>query len=375
MAEVTHVSDSAATQSQSTIDSLNRSLNLAHSAASQQSQRAGKAFAEYQKIKALLEEHIAALSALQYQYESRSRIIAQMRDANRELTASLDGAKLKIQNLSNDLTSNKEARKILESDLKEARLRLTDSSIPMVKELAEATLTRTATEEALQKLQKKYDLAMKDLDFTRQQYQTASTSAVELSSNATALEEQVAELKSKANERAVTLLEKNQNTANARMRGRIQELEQQLSQRDSMLKRKEEELRELGRRGRGMQTRGTSVTPASAAGRSPKANSSSRGVSPAAEGIVSSSRYLAPNAAAPMERTSSGRGRGRGAAAAAAAGGDRGAGPSGRSTPGPAAGHRRQVSGNGNGRGVVGVPMARTGSGLRRQIGGSDDGQ
>lgn len=133
MAEVTHVSDSAATQSQSTIDSLNRSLNLAHSAASQQSQRAGKAFAEYQKIKALLEEHIAALSALQYQYESRSRIIAQMRDANRELTASLDGAKLKIQNLSNDLTSNKEARKILESDLKEARLRLTDSSIPMVK--------------------------------------------------------------------------------------------------------------------------------------------------------------------------------------------------------------------------------------------------
>ena len=372
-AEVTHISDSAATPSQSTVDSLTRSLSSAQRATSQQSQRAEKGFAEYHKVKALLEEHIAALSALQYQYESRSRIIAQMRDANKELTAALEGSKQKIQSLSSDLTANKEARRVVETDLKGARLQLTNSTIPVVKDLAEATLARATAEEAVQKLQKKYDLAMKDLDFTRQQYQTASTSAVELSNDATALKKQVAELASKADNRAVILSERNQNTANAQFRARIRELEQRLSQRDSMLKRKEEELRELGRRGRGMQTRGTRVTPASA--RSPKANPSSRGVSPAAEGIASSSRFLAPSAAQPMERTGSGRGRGRGAAAAAnAAGGDRGAGPSGRSTPGPAAGHRRQVSGNGNGRGIGGVPMARTGSGLRRQIGGGDDG-
>ena len=375
-AEVTHISDSVATQSQTTIESLTRSLQSAELATSQQSQRADRALVDYQKTRTMLEEHIAALSALQYQYESRSRLIAQMRDNNKDLTASLENAKFKVQSLMDELAINKEARKNLEVDLKEARLQLANSSNPAVQELAEATLARVKAEESLQKVQKKYDLSLKDLDFTRQQYQTASTSAVEISANANALERQVAELTYKADARVIQLQERNQATASARLQARVRELEQIISQRDSMLRRKEEEVRDLGRRGRGMQTRGTSVTPASATGRSPKANASSRGVSPATETsvIVNNPRFLAPTAA-PMERTGSGRGRGRGAGAGAA-GGDRGTGQSGRSTPVPTTGHRRQISGNGNTRSVGGgVPMVRTGSGLRRQIGDDDDGR
>ena len=326
-----------------------------------------------------LEEHVLALSILQHRYESRTRTIAQTRDANNELTSSLDGAKLKIQALTADRDLQRESRGKAEAEMRSAQVLLSNSTNPSIKDIAEHQAARLAAENQVDKLQKKCDLATKDLDFTRQQYQTASTSAAELFTNVTTLEKEVADLKIRADERAVMLLEKNKANSAIQYKIQIQALERQLAQRDSMLKRKEEELRELGRRGRGMQTRGTSVTPVSA-GRSPKANPSSRGVSPAAESSSAGGRFLAaPGQGAVPDRPSSGRGRGRGGAnatsvkaespAVAAAGAGAG---SGRNTP--VSGHRRQISGNGNGRGPGGVPMTRTGSGLRRQIAGSDAG-
>lgn len=131
-----------------------------------------------------------------------------------------------------------------------------------------------------------------DFEFTRTAYQNASNSAAESALQITTLETELAELHIKASSNAIVLAEHNKNTEVDALRKHMARLETTLAEREDVLRRREEEIREL-RRGRGVATRGSSVLP----GGSPRG---SRGASPVgadavlrvgSKGLGSSLRY------------------------------------------------------------------------------------
>jgi len=83
-------------------------------------------------------------------------------------------------------------RQRLETEVKEARSALIVSSNPGIAELGRLREETRIVTQQREALQKKNESLTKDFDFTRQQYQQASTSAVELASENTALKAQVA---------------------------------------------------------------------------------------------------------------------------------------------------------------------------------------
>lgn len=117
-----------------------------------------------------------------------------------------------------------------------------------------------------------------DFDFTRTAYQNASSSAADSALQITTLEHEMADLRTKAFSNAIDLAEKNKSTENNALLKHTAHLEVILAEREDVLRRKEEEIREL-RRGRGIGTRGSSVLP----GGSPRG---SRGASPVGEAML-----------------------------------------------------------------------------------------
>jgi len=82
-------------------------------------------------------------------------------------------------------------RERLEIELKDARKGLLDSPLPAVAELEGLRQGAKASAQQNAVQQKKIESLTRDFEFTRQQYQQASTSAVELASQNAALEKEV----------------------------------------------------------------------------------------------------------------------------------------------------------------------------------------
>ena len=218
-----------------------------------------------------LREHVAALTGLQDRYEKQGRTlnsVCQERDA---LTAAATASERKREANAAEIASLKELHARLESDLKQARDMLSGSTAPGVADLerANAEVRRLQVENT--GYEKKIASLKKDFDFTRSAYQTASTSAAESATEINNLQNEIAILRNKASTNAIELAERNKRTENDAMARHISRLESTLADREELLRRKEEELKEL-KRGRGMGTRGSSVLPGSPRG--------SRGASP-----------------------------------------------------------------------------------------------
>ena len=170
-----------------------------------------------------------------------------------------------------EIASLKETMAKLETDLKQAREMLSGSTIPGIAdfEKANAEIRRLQTENT--GYERKLASTRKDFDFTRSAYQTASSSAAESAIEINNLQSELAELRSKASTNILELAERNKKDDRETMVHHISRLESTLADREEVLRRKEEELKEL-KRGRGMGTRGSSVLPGSPRG--------SRGASP-----------------------------------------------------------------------------------------------
>lgn len=118
---------------------------------------------------------------------------------------------------------------------------------------------RTATQKATV-LQKSLDNSKRDFDFTRQQYQQASDRAVQLSGQTTELETEIVALRQKASGEQRRLKELNTTARQDRDREEVEKLAQENRALLIAMKRLDDENKIL-KKGRGVQTRGSSAQP------------------------------------------------------------------------------------------------------------------
>ncbi len=134
---------------------------------------------------------------------------------------------------------------------------------------AQLELAREAARTALTKstlLEKSLENTRKDFEFTRTQYQNASTRATELAGQVTELEAENSDLNKLASDEKRRLRSMNHEEATQRHLAKIEQLELERKPRDALLKRLEEENRQLKRNRTGVQTRGSSVQPPASPG-------------------------------------------------------------------------------------------------------------
>lgn len=287
---MTHISESVR-HSQSHIDELKLALKKAQQEATEERKARVKAEESASYAEAHLKETRQSLSELQYRYETRTKQVHELKRSTQKLHVDLETSNQRLEKLQTDTIALKDQRLQLQEELREARDALKSSVVPGIAELELAReQARTAASQA-QQLRTSLDNLRRDFDFTGSQYQDASTKAADLAAQVSELESANAELKRQASDERRRLAELNYREDRKRDLAKIDELEAELANREIVLKRVEEEVKAL-RKGRGVQTRGSSVQPRDvgmlAGGASPRpgaaaggGNGGSRAASPA----------------------------------------------------------------------------------------------
>ncbi|KAI1975430.1 hypothetical protein LOZ04_001248 [Ophidiomyces ophidiicola] len=269
--DITHISDSLPSQTQ---ERLSTEYIIS------QGQKDKDATAEIKELRAALVEAqgrvevIEASSAkLQFRYESKHELYLRTR---RELDTAVESTKklnVQIEKQKMEILKLNEEKSALYKDLEDARNALKSGGGLMADlETAREEIRALSKEKASLERISQQDRSQSE--FTRQQYQNASTAAAQSSLEARQLKDQIEELKRKSSDEASKLKELRLHNNEKKHLDRVSELEKLLSLREKLLATKEEELREM-RKNRPT-TRSTSTQP-----RSPKFSSSSRPESPA----------------------------------------------------------------------------------------------
>ncbi|KIV92818.1 hypothetical protein PV10_04084 [Exophiala mesophila] len=218
-----------------------------------------KAEEERDEVKGLLDQWKRDHANLQRRYEKRVKQSHELTDNNKKLMQTIENNKSRQTKAAEDITTFKEKVKGLQEELTKARDEIKAGG-------GDGALLEVAREEARTLLAKKIHLekslenTRKDFEFTRQQYQNASNKAVELSNQVRDLEEQASKLSQEASTEKRRLKETNFQETIKRHTAKVQALELENRARDSILKKLEEENRQL-KKSRGVQTRGSSVQP------------------------------------------------------------------------------------------------------------------
>ncbi|KAF3479518.1 uncharacterized protein GIQ15_06494 [Arthroderma uncinatum] len=259
--DITQISDSMKDQTQTEQDS-NLSAATVHRKPSATTAETESLRAALTSLRSKVKTLEASIGALQYRYEAKHNQLHETRhelDVERE-TMKKSQAKFerqkeeisKIKDRNVELVTELEAARDtiksgggLESDLEKSREEVRNLQKTM------ASLERTVQQERSQ------------TEYTRQQYQNASTSAAQSAMEARQLEERVKDLTKKANGEAARLKELRIKEDEQKHLARIKELEVLLASREALLTKKEEEIREMKKNR--PSTRATSMQP-----RSPK---------------------------------------------------------------------------------------------------------
>lgn len=224
-----------------------------------------------------------SLSDLQTRYETKVRSYGHIHLEKADLLSALDKANKKLLSQTTEITSLRESKQTLQTDLEQARDDLLNSDNADLARLATAEATARAAEKEVSTLTSKFTSLASDLDFARQAYQSASTSAADLAGQVSALTTSLETAERKAAGEATRLAEANRDNAVREAKKQVRQLKVALEEREKVCRRKEEEIETLkGRRGRGgVVTRGGSVQPGALGpggqGKSPRG---SRGGSP-----------------------------------------------------------------------------------------------
>lgn len=224
-------------------------------------------------VQTRLQEKEKALEALQHRYESRTQELHKTRRERDQLSEAKLASERRVEKQKEELGKLKDERTELRHDLEKAREELKTGGGNVAElESAREEIRRLTKENA--SLQRKAEYESKQTEYTREQYQNASTVAAQAGNETRQLREENETLKRKVAGDVTRLKELNVKGDSERHLSRIAELESTLSNRDDLLRRKEEELREI-RKNR-PSTRSTSTQP-----RSPKWNAAnSRPTSP-----------------------------------------------------------------------------------------------
>ncbi|RDW93108.1 uncharacterized protein DSM5745_00430 [Aspergillus mulundensis] len=256
------VSSKAASQSlDSQIQFLEQSLIQMRAENATEIQNLRKEVAE---ARARLLERDRVLETLQHRYETRTKDLHTIRRERDRLLENKTNSEQRIKKQNEEIAKLKDERTLLKQELAQAREALKTGGGDMAElEKAREENRRLTTENTA--LERKADVASKQAEYTREQYQTASNAAAHSGNELRALREENEILKRKVAGEATRLRELNIKNDETRHLARIAELESLLTVREDILQRKEDELREM-RKNR-PSTRSTSTQP-----RSPKLN-------------------------------------------------------------------------------------------------------
>ena len=188
-----------------------------------------------------------------------------------ETTNKLTHKDLIISKRDGTIARLKGERDELRGELAAAQVLLKASTTPGVAEMQVMKEQLDAVTKEKEALEKRVASHTHDFEFTRNQYQIASTAAAERAGEVKELQDQVEELKKKASGEVARVKEFNRAHMDNVNLERVQEVEATLVERDELLRKREEEIREL-KKGRGVATRSSSAQP-----RSPRPGSSRAG--------------------------------------------------------------------------------------------------
>ena len=211
--------------------------------------------AREEAVQAQLQEHMSALHGVQTRYEDRNTEFHILRHERDDLVATAAIADRKRDALNAEIAKLKLERNALNEELKTTREALLSSSIPEISELERLRTETASLAHGKSSLERQVQSLEETFEFTRQQYQQASTAAAEAVSRASELEALNTILRRQASGDASRLRQLNITNAIA--------AEQQENER---LKAENDDLKELLRkkeRGRGVTTRTGSVAPKS----------------------------------------------------------------------------------------------------------------
>ncbi|MCJ1434337.1 hypothetical protein MMC27_003704 [Xylographa pallens] len=260
--DITHVSDSVAQSAQAAsqiISDLQLALNKAETELTNlrtaHEVRVGELQATIESHEQQIQERMESLSELQRRYEERDAEYHALRHEKEDIIAAGITAERKREALIVEISKVKEERKVLDEELKGLRESLGSSTIPQVAELETLRSQMRSLNQDKAMLERKTKSMAADFEFTRQQYQLASSSAAGSAMRVTELEAENAVLRQKASGEAMKLRQATLDHA----------LESQ-SQENEKLAAENADLRELLRkkeRGKGVTTRTGSVAPKS----------------------------------------------------------------------------------------------------------------
>ena len=172
----------------------------------------------------------------------------------RKLRVELDGAKRTAEQLEHrrdeerqELSRLRETQGQLERDLEEARTALRSSTVPEIAELEEARTTARRESAERVRLEKRLESTMRDFEFTRTQYQSASTAAAESTVELTTMSAKFEVLERRANGEALELRQLNFAAQAERYNRELATLKRMLEDREAVLRRKEDASATVGR--------------------------------------------------------------------------------------------------------------------------------
>jgi len=226
-----------------------------------------------------LQEYFKELSGLQDRYEERNTQYHALRHEKDDLIAAAVSSDRKREALLAENTKLKDERKSLEEQLSQARAALESSINPEIAHLEAISAANRALTNDKNSLEKRLASMTADFDFTRQQYQLASSAAAEAAQRVSDLEAEAEILRRKASGEMVKAKQMTVQGALAQQKADMEKLEHENAEMKELLRKKE--------RGRGVVTRTGSVAPKSprlggSPGRSRQGSRApgSRGVSP-----------------------------------------------------------------------------------------------
>ncbi|OGM44777.1 HDA1 complex subunit [Aspergillus bombycis] len=223
-------------------------------------------------VQSRLQEREKLLESLQHRYETRTKDLHKIRRERDRLAEYKATSEQKIEKQREDIGKLKDERTQLKHDLEQARGEIkTGGGAVAELETAREDIRRLTQENS--GLERKAEYEAKQAEYTREQYQNASNMAAQAGNEVRQLREENELLKRKVAGNASRLREINIENDGARHLSRISELETTLASREDLLRRKEDELREI-RKNR-PSTRSTSTQP-----RSPRLTAGSRPTSP-----------------------------------------------------------------------------------------------
>lgn len=219
-------------------------------------------------------ERINGWEDLQHRYEGQNNELHKIRKERDDLLADKTKAEQKAVKQQDEITKLKDERTQLKHDLQSARNDLKDEG-GLKEELEILREKNRKLSEDYSKLEKSVEYEKKQAEGARRAYQDASHHAGMLKNETTTLQERNAHLQSQVDAEAVKLSELKKQNDESKHLARVKELEQTLETRETLLRKKEEELRNI--RNNRPATRATSTQP-----RSPKSwgNNGSRPTSP-----------------------------------------------------------------------------------------------